>query len=39
MDVVCHDFQKAFDKVLLVRLLNKIKALRICGDTLIGIGP
>jgi len=39
MDVVCHDFQNAFDKVLHVRLLNKIKAHRICGDTLIGIGP
>jgi len=38
VDVVYLDFQKAFDKVPHLRLLNKIKAYRITGDVLRWIG-
>ena len=38
MDVVYLDFQKAFDKVPHLRLLNKIKAYGITGDVLRWIG-
>ena len=34
VDVVYLDFQKAFDKVPRLRLLNKIKAYGIAGDVL-----
>ena len=38
VDVVYLDFQKAFDKVPHLRLLNKIKAHGIIGDILRWIG-